>query len=293
MNKNLATWVLATRPKTLPAAVVPVAIGTVLAWNQNSFVPAAALVCLLFAVLVQIGTNFANDYFDFLKGADTAERKGPTRAVAAGLVAPEQMWKATCAVLGTAFLLGLILIYYGGFSLIFVGVASVVCAIAYTGGPYPLGYNGLGDVFVVLFFGLIAVMFSFYVQAGFFAFETVLAGLGCGLMINNILVINNYRDLETDKKAGKRTLVVRLGRPFAWGQYVFSFFFSVLLVPIGVWAVTGVDGFALLFLMSPLGIWLGLRLKNAQSGVEFNQLLARTAQTVVLYGVLFVIGTLL
>ncbi|MEM9227118.1 MAG: 1,4-dihydroxy-2-naphthoate octaprenyltransferase, partial [Verrucomicrobiota bacterium] len=161
----LRVWLLAARPKTLPAAVIPVALGTALAASDGRFQLIPAFVCVLFALLIQVGTNFANDYFDYRSGADNEHRIGPTRAVAAGLVPPALMWRATLVVLTLAFGLGLILIAYGGWWLLLIGVLSVLCAVAYTGGPYPLGYHGLGDVFVVVFFGFIAVMFTYYVQA--------------------------------------------------------------------------------------------------------------------------------
>src|SRR6478736_7868516 len=160
-------WLEAARPKTLPSAIIPVAVGTALAVAHRTENYASAAICLGFSLLVQIGTNFANDYFDFIQGADTAERVGPRRAVAAGLIAPRTMLVATGLVLGVAFLVGLLLVRTGGWGLLPVGIVSIVCAIAYTGGPFPLGYNGLGDVFVFIFFGLVAVCATFYVQAGY------------------------------------------------------------------------------------------------------------------------------
>ncbi|NBB78951.1 MAG: 1,4-dihydroxy-2-naphthoate octaprenyltransferase, partial [Verrucomicrobia bacterium] len=188
-------WLEATRPKTLPAAVAPVLLGSSLAWADSGFQLLPALICLFFALLIQIGTNFANDYLDGVRGTDTEARLGPQRAVAAGLVAPVVMRRAAMGVLGLAFCLGLGLIYFGGWWLLLIGVASVVCAWIYTGGPYPLAYNGLGDVFVVLFFGVIAVGCTDYVQVGVLRNEALLLGLACGLVVNNILVVNNYRDV--------------------------------------------------------------------------------------------------
>jgi 1,4-dihydroxy-2-naphthoate octaprenyltransferase len=216
----LRIWLAATRPRTLPAAVAPVLVGSALAWNGGFFRPLAAVLCLGFALLAQIAANFANDYFDFVKGADTKARVGPRRAVAAGLVSPSAMRRATLLTCVAAFLLGLGLVPFGGWPLVIVGVTSLLCAVAYTGGPYPLGYHGLGDLFVFIFFGLVAVCATFYVQAELFTLDSVLCAVPIGLLAVNILVANNYRDAETDREAGKRTLVVRFGRGFAKGQFV-------------------------------------------------------------------------
>lgn len=211
-------WVAAARPRTLPAAVAPVIVGSALAWRAGSFSPAAAAICLVFALLVQIGANFANDYYDFVHGADTGERVGPRRAVAAGLVTPAAMRRAVGLTLGLAFAVGLALVAWGGWWLVLVGGCCIVAAAAYTGGPFPLGYHGLGDLFVFVFFGLVAVGVTYYVQAGGVTVVVWEAAVAVGLLTVNILVVNNYRDLDTDRKAGKRTLVVRFGRGFALGQ---------------------------------------------------------------------------
>ena len=291
-EKNLRVWVLASRPKTLPAAVVPVVLGTSLAIHDDVFRFLPALVCLVFALLIQVGTNFANDYFDFKKGADTDRRIGPTRAVASGLIAPPIMWRATLVVLGAAFLVGLVLVAYGGWWLLIVGVISILCAIAYTGGPYPLGYHGLGDVFVFLFFGLVAVMLTYYVQAGCFAWSTFWVGAGCGLLTANILVVNNARDIETDRAAGKRTLPARFGIRYAYAQYAASVLLA-FAVPDTLIRL-GYSGWVYLVLLAlPVGVLLTVMLIRAEDGPGFNQLLARTAQLLVLYGVLLSLGIVL
>jgi 1,4-dihydroxy-2-naphthoate polyprenyltransferase len=215
-------WLAAARPRTLAAAVAPVIVGSALAWRAGGFVPAAAAICLAFALLVQIGANYANDYYDFMHGADTGERVGPLRVVAAGLVTPAAMRRAMGLSFGLAFALGLVLVVWGGWWLVAVGVASIVSAVAYTGGPFPLGYHGLGDLFVFIFFGLVAVGMTYYVQAGGFSFVVLQAAVAIGLLTANILLVNNYRDVDTDRKAGKRTLVVRFGRGFALGQLAVS-----------------------------------------------------------------------
>ncbi|MGB0743920.1 MAG: 1,4-dihydroxy-2-naphthoate polyprenyltransferase [Opitutales bacterium] len=215
-------WLEATRPKTLPAAFCPVMVATALAYKAGHFDWRPASICLLFALLVQIGTNFANDYLDGVKGSDSEARIGPRRAVASGLIAASVMKRAAIYVLTVAFCLGLLLIPFGGWWLLIVGVASVCCAWFYTGGPYPLAYNGLGDVFVIFFFGFMAVGCTYYVQSGNLNAPVLLTGLACGLLINNILVVNNYRDVEEDRVSGKRTLAVCFGRVFAIWQYRLS-----------------------------------------------------------------------
>jgi 1,4-dihydroxy-2-naphthoate octaprenyltransferase len=188
------------RPRTLPAAVAPVVAGSALAWRAGAFNPAASALCLAFALLVQIGANFANDYYDFVHGADTRERVGPVRAVASGLVPPSTMKWAMRLVFGLAFATGLALITWGGWWLVAIGAACIASAIAYTGGPYPLGYHGLGDVFVFVFFGLVAVGATFFVQVGRITGASVLVGAAIGALTTNILLVNNYRDAATDAR---------------------------------------------------------------------------------------------
>lgn len=212
-------WLSAARPRTLPAAVAPVMVGSALAFEAGAFDGLAAGICLAFALLVQIGTNFANDYFDFIKGADTAARVGPRRAVAAGLVAPAAMKRAMTLTFALAFAVGSSLIAWGGWWLVVIGAASILSGLAYTGGPRPLGYLGLGDAFVFVFFGLVAVCATFYVQTGHVTADAVAAAAAIGALAANVLLVNNYRDAETDAAAGKRTLVVRLGKRFARAQF--------------------------------------------------------------------------
>ena len=282
-------WLGAVRPKTLPASIAPVVLASAWAWYTGAFHFIAAVICLFFALLIQIGTNFANDYYDGIKGTDTEERAGPTRAVASGLVAPATMLAATLVVLSCAFVVGLGLVFYGGWWLIVVGVVCVLLAIAYTGGPYPLAYNGLGDVFVVLFFGLVAVMLSFYVQSGYFAWQTFWLGLGMGLLTNNILVVNNYRDVDEDRVAGKRTLVVRFGRKAARWQYGMSIFIA-LLVPVLFAIFYGLPWYLMLLVPIVIGhfAWRHfLALGRIREKTAFNPLLAKTALLVVGYALLF------
>ena len=208
---RLQAWILAARPKTLTAAAAPVFLGTGLALGRGGFSALPALAALVGALLIQIGTNLANDYYDFVRGGDTEARVGPTRVTQAGLIPPPTVRNATFLVLGLALLLGVYLVWVGGLPILVLGLASLVCALAYTGGPYPLAYHGLGDLFVFLFFGLVAVAGTFWVQALSFGPEVLLAGAGMGAFNTAILVVNNLRDLETDAAAGKKTLAVWLG----------------------------------------------------------------------------------
>lgn len=291
MNAGGKIWLEAARPKTLPAAIVPVMVATALAHAHGAADYWKAGVCLVFALLVQIGTNFANDYFDFQHGADTAERVGPRRAVAAGLISPRTMLVATALVLTLAFAVGLVLVVEGGWLLLPIGVVSILCAIAYTGGPYPLGYNGLGDVFVFVFFGLVAVCVTFFVQAGRPGSDVVLAAAAMGLLAANILVANNYRDAETDARAGKRTLVVRFGRRFAFWQYGLSAA-AALLVPGALW-LSGYSWPVLApLLLAPWGAKLTHRLGVSVAPAEQIAILADTAKFLAVYGVLLSAGVI-
>lgn len=286
-------WLEAARPRTLAAAVIPVMVGTALAVAHGVADFGKAAICLAFAVLVQIGTNFANDYFDFVQGADTPARVGPRRAVAAGLIAPGRMLVATWLVLGLAFAVGLLLVIEGGWVLLPIGVVSIVCAVAYTGGPYPLGYNGLGDVFVFIFFGLVAVGATFYVQAGGVTSDVVSCAAAVGLLAANILVANNYRDVETDARAGKRTLVVRFGRRFAVWQYGLSHLVALLCPP----ALLVAGGYRwpvlLPVLLTPLAVSLTHRLARSSEPAEQIALLGRTAIYLAVFGVLLSAGAVL
>lgn len=289
---SFKVWLEATRPKTLPAAVAPVLLATAIAYAHEEAQVVPALICLAFALLIQVGTNFANDYLDGIRGTDTDERLGPQRAVAAGLIEPKVMRAATILVLAVGFCVGLALIPFGGWWLLGVGVASVACAWLYTGGPYPLAYNGLGDVFVVLFFGLVAVGCTYYVQALTVNFVVIFLGLSCGLLVNNILVVNNYRDLDEDRQANKRTLVVILGRPYALRQYVAS---TIITGGVVLWLAAKGYGWGVLLGLVPvfISLRLAMKLPKAETPSDYLDALKGSAQVVALYGVLLSIGLLL
>jgi 1,4-dihydroxy-2-naphthoate octaprenyltransferase len=282
-------WLEAARPRTLPAAIAPVVVGSALAWRDGAFAAGAAGLCGGFALLVQVGTNLANDYYDFVRGADTAQRVGPRRAVAAGLVAPATMKHAMIAVFAAAFFSGLGLVAWGGPWLLVIGIASIVCGVAYTGGPWPLAYVGLGDVFVFLFFGLVAVGGTYFVQAGRLTLDAILAGVPVGLLATNILVVNNYRDAETDAAAGKRTLVVRFGRRAARAQFVVSL--GVALACPVAFVAQGSSGWCLLPLaLTPLALAHVQSLRRGQSPAELISLLGATGRFLALYALLFGAG---
>ncbi len=286
---GMAIWFEAARPRTLPAAIAPVLVGSALAVHEGVFSTGAAGLCLAFALLVQIGTNLANDYYDFVRGADTAARVGPRRAVAAGLVAPAMMKRVMLAVFATAFFSGLGLMAWGGPWMLAVGVASILAGVAYTGGPWPLAYHGLGDVFVFLFFGLVAVGGTFFVQAQRLTMEALLAGVPVGLLAANILVVNNYRDAETDAAAGKRTLVVRFGRGAARAQ--FSGSLAVALVIPLVFFSRGHSAWCCLpCLVAPAAIAHVRRLRQSKTPGELIALLGATGRLLALYALLFSAG---
>ena len=285
----LKPWLLASRPKTLPAAIAPVLVGTAMAYNAGGFRWQPALICLLFALLIQIGTNFANDYFDFKKGADTKDRVGPTRAVASGLVKPESMKRVTALTFGVAFCVGLGLIPYGGWWLLAVGVTSILCGYSYTAGPFPFAYIGLGDLFVMLFFGVVAVCCTYFVQTGHFSWEVLGVSSAIGGLSTNLLVVNNIRDIDTDRLANKRTLAVRLGRRFSIWEYRLLLLWSQIVV---LWLAFRLNDswVQLPFLTLPLGFLLWVQLGRAKTGPEFNGILAKTALMLILYSVTLSIG---
>ena len=212
-------WLMAARPRTLPAAVAPVLVGTALAATEGTFKAATFVAALLGATFIQIGTNLSNDYSDARRGADTEDRLGPVRVTAGGLVPPRQVLIATAVAFGFAVLAGSYLIATAGWELLAVGAASILAGILYTGGPRPYGYEGLGEVFVFLFFGVVAVAGSFFAQTERLDWEALVLAVPVGLLASAILVVNNVRDLETDRRAGKRTLAVRLGRERARDLY--------------------------------------------------------------------------
>ena len=285
-------WLLASRPKTLPAAIAPVLVGTSLAWADGQFSLAPALAAAAGALLLQVLSNFANDYFDYVKGVDTRERVGPTRVMAAGLLTARELRLGMAAVIVLAILDGIYLILVGGWPILAVGVASILAALLYTGGPFPFGYHGLGDLFVFIFFGLAAVCGTYYVQAGTLTAATIVAAAPVGFLITAILVVNNLRDIESDARAGKRTLAVIIGPQNTRRQYLALLilaYSSTLLL----WLEFGLGPAVLLPLLSlPLAARRASSLFSAK-GKEFNSVLAATAQLSLQFSLLLSIGILL
>ena len=283
-------WMLAARVRTLPAAAAPVVVGTGAAIGTGQFRLFPALAALVGALLLQIGANFANDLFDFLRGADTAERVGPLRVTQAGLLTPRQMRTGMGAVFGAAAVIGVYLIVVGGWPVALIGLTAILAAIAYTGGPFPLGYHGLGELFVFLFFGLAAVGGTYEVQAGTVHPVAWWAAAPIGLLAVAIIVVNNLRDIATDRAAGKRTLAVRLGERWTRAEYIALLAIAYLIPPL-MW-VTGIaaSAWVLLALFSlPLAPPLIRRLLR-ERGRALNGVLAGTAQLELVYGLLFALG---
>lgn len=286
---QLQIWLLASRPKTLPAAAAPVIVGSAVAVSENVFNIWPALAALLGALLLQIGANFANDVFDYKKGADTTERLGPMRVTQAGLLSPPQVMMGMWVIFGLAALIGLYLVFVGGWPIVAVGILSILSAIAYTGGPFPLGYNGLGDLFVFIFFGLAAVCGTYYVQALTVSAAAVWASIPMGLLATAILVVNNLRDIDTDRVAGKKTLAVRLGLRGVQVEYFLLVGISYA-VPLLMW-LTGTATFWVMLTWLSLPMLRPLiQLIMNEKGRPLNQALAGTARLELIYAILFSVG---
>ncbi|MCZ7557191.1 MAG: 1,4-dihydroxy-2-naphthoate polyprenyltransferase [Bacteroidia bacterium] len=278
-------WLLASRPKTLPAAFAPVMVGTAVAYAEGAFTPLPAVMALLCALLIQIATNLANDYFDYIKGADTEHRIGPVRVVQSGLIPPETVRNVMIGVLAVTFLLGLYLVYLGGWPVLLIGIASLVCAVLYTAGPWPLAYVGLGDVFVFLFFGIVAVTGTHFVQALYWSPDALLASLPIGALSTAILVVNNYRDIDTDKLTGKRTLAVRIGKSATRTQYYVLLAGAFLYPTLHLLA-----GHSLLYvfplLTAPLAFYAARIVASQSDGQALNHALAMTGRLLAIYATL-------
>jgi 1,4-dihydroxy-2-naphthoate polyprenyltransferase len=286
---QLQIWIMAARPKTLPAAAGTVIVAIGAAFSEGVFRFGPALACLLAALLLQIGANLANDLFDFHRGADTHERLGPLRVTQAGLLTSRQVQAGMWVTFGLAALLGLYLFVVAGWPVLIMGIASILAAIAYTGGPFPFGYYGLGDLVVFIFFGPVAVCGAYFVQAGTVSRLAIWCSVPMGLLITAILVVNNLRDIHTDAAAGKRTLAVRLGERGTRWEYSLCLG-GAFLAPL-LMAVLGVASFwALLpWLSLPMGVSLA-RTVWRQAGRPLNLALAGTGRLTLVFGVLLAIG---
>ncbi len=285
----IATWIGAARLRTLPAAVAPVVVGTACAHVAGAIAWGPAVAALVGALLLQLAANFANDVFDAERGADGPDRIGPTRAVAAGLISARAMKLATALCVVAALAVGSYLVALRGWPIVAIGLASIVAALAYTGGPWPLAYHGLGDVFVMIFFGFVAVAGTAYVQLGAVPPLALAAGLGVGALATAILVVNNARDIETDTRAHKRTLAVRLGRRGAQLEYL-----ALLTTAYATSAVLAVMTRSLAPLLAlltvPLAVARARQLLTAKDGPTHNACLAQTAQLMLAYSLATAVG---
>jgi 1,4-dihydroxy-2-naphthoate octaprenyltransferase len=267
---------MAARPRTLPAAVAPVLVGTALAATEGTFKPLSFVAALIGAVFIQIGTNLSNDYSDARRGADTEDRLGPVRVTAGGLVPPRQVLVATWVAFGLAVLAGTYLIATAGWELLLVGAASILAGVLYTGGPRPYGYEGLGEVFVFLFFGLVAVTGSYYAQREELTADAFVLAVPVGLIASAILVVNNTRDLETDRRAGKRTLAVRLGRGRSRALFAAMLALAFLVAPVP-WLLGSLGPWLLLsWLAIPPAVAVVRIVRTRTDGPSLNGALART-----------------
>ena len=291
-KNSLKAWMLASRPKTLAAGSVPVLVASGLAAHSGQFRLVPALLCLIFALLAQIASNLSNDYYDFIKKTDNEDRLGPARAVASGWIEPQKMLYGTLVTIFLACLFGLGLVYYGGWQMVLVGIVCVVALMAYTAGPWPLSYHGLGDLFVLVFFGFVAVVFSFYVQTQTFGFLAFVCGAVVGLAAVNIMVVNNYRDRYTDKKSNKKTTIVLFGEAFGRWFYFFNGIASCLLCLLFLReSIAWAAALPFLYLVPHYTTWK--KLIRINRGKALNSLLGETSRNLLILGLLLTVGLLL
>jgi 1,4-dihydroxy-2-naphthoate polyprenyltransferase len=286
-------WLMAARPRTLPAAIAPVLVGTALAMTVVDLRVGGFVAALLGAILIQVGTNLSNDYSDARRGADTEDRLGPVRVTAGGLVPPKRVLVATYVTFALAVLCGVYLVYLAGPILLAIGAASILAGVLYTGGPRPYGYEGLGEVFVFLFFGLVAVAGSYYVQTEEVSWEAFALAVPVGLLAAAILVVNNVRDLETDRRAGKRTLAVRLGRPRTRTVFGLMVYGAFLTAPIP-WIAGSLSPWLLLpLVLLPPAVELVRMVRTHTDGPTLNDALGRTGLLQLGFCILLSVGLLL
>ena len=287
----MGNWLIAIRIKTLPAAISPVLLGTALAFHDGDSNPFTFLMTLLAAVLIQIGANFANDVYDFEKGSDREDRLGPQRATQSGLISPTDMKKTMWKIFALAIGVGFYLAYVGGWAIVIIGLASIAAGIAYTGGPYPLGYHGFGDIFVFLFFGLIAVPGTYYLQTGSVTEFSLWLGAVMGMLATAILVVNNLRDRDADIISGKNTLAVRFGKTFSNIQFILLVMLPFLL-PFHLWRQCDKMSFLLTLFTLPIAVHLIIQLFN-NTGADLNKVLAGTARFLFIFTLLLSAGLII
>ena len=280
-------WWLASRPKTLLLALSPVAVGTAVAWEAGGARLGAALAALAGAMCLQVGANFVNDFADAESGADTEERQGPARAVQRGWLSSQQMRRAAALVFGLAFAIGVYLVWLGGWPILVAGLLSIAAGYAYTAGPYPLGYHGLGDVAVFVFFGLVAVCGTVWVQLGELPSQAWLAAIPVGALATAVLCVNNLRDIDTDRAAGKRTLAVRFGATGARIEYTLLVTVALIVPLVYVFLV---DGVAWLPVICAPPAYRLIKTAWRENGAALNALLERTARLALIFSALFALG---
>jgi len=286
-------WLMAARVRTLPAAIAPVLVGTSLAGFAGVFHPLRFVAALVGAIFIQVGTNLSNDYSDARRGADTEDRLGPVRVTAGGLVPPGRVLVATYVSFGVAVLAGIYLIAVAGWELLLVGAASILAGVLYTGGPRPYGYEGLGEVFVFLFFGIVAVAGSYFVQVKHLSWEAFALAVPVGLLAAAILVVNNVRDIDTDRRAGKRTLAVRLGRERTRELFAAMVYGAYLLAPV-TWLFGPLSAWLLVpWLTLPLAAGVVRAVRNHSDGPTLNATLARTGMLQLAFCICLSAGLLL
>ena len=286
-------WLMAARPRTLPAAVAPVLVGTAWAGFSHVFHPLRFVAALLGAIFIQVGTNLSNDYSDARRGADAEDRLGPVRVTAGGLVPPKQVLVATYVSFGLAVLAGAYLVAVAGWELLLVGAASILAGVLYTGGPRPYGYEGLGEVFVFLFFGIVAVAGSYFVQVKHVNWEAFALAVPVGLLASAILVVNNFRDTDSDRRAGKRTLAVRLGRRRTRMLFAAIVYLAFVLAP-ATWVFGPTKPWVLLpWLTLPLAAGVVRVVRNRTDGASLNEALGQTGMLQLAFCVLLSAGLLL
>ena len=291
-SSALRIWLLAARPRTLPASAVPVIVGGAMAYEAGSFDPLTFAVTLLAAILIQVATNFINDYFDHKSGADSAGRVGPLRVMQAGLVTPAEMRHAIAVVMGITVLLGAYLVAVGGWPIAVIGLLALLFAALYTAGPFPLAYIGLGDVFVLIFFGPVSAGGAYYLLAGTPTWPVLLVGTALGCISTGILVVNNLRDIPADRAAGKHTLAVRFGAGFARAEYLTLLTLGAVAPLIVISVIEGrlAVQLASLSLLAALPVIRTVVLES--DGPKLNRALAATGQLLGLFAALFCLGWL-
>jgi 1,4-dihydroxy-2-naphthoate octaprenyltransferase len=286
-------WLMAARIRTLPAAIAPVLVGTALAGWQHIFHPLRFVAALIGAIFIQVGTNLSNDYSDARRGADAEDRLGPVRVTAGGLVPPRQVLIATYVSFGVAVLAGVYLVVVAGWQLLLVGAASILAGVLYTGGPKPYGYEGLGELFVFLFFGIVAVAGSYFVQVKHLDWKAFALAVPVGLLASAILVVNNFRDIDSDRRAGKRTLAVRMGRDKTRTMFAVIVYVAFLLAPV-TWVFGPMKPWLLLpWLTLPLAAQIVREVRNRTDGPSLNQALAHTGMLQLAFCTLLSAGLLL